>query len=169
MNKWSLLRITAFALVAGLCMLFTINFASSMVNNSIVRPIDTENIHDILIDDADFTPAFRLLGHSLNSFMAFLILVVNLVVIAVVSIICCTFFRIAAIRRTTLIGSAEMNAARSIFFGSAGTALVVSLVITGFTCIIPLMLHLGIWWLNLWLICYLPIRDHFREEELPAV
>ena len=57
MNKWSLLRIINFALVAGLCILFTINLASTMVNSSIVRPIDTENIHDVMIDGSDFTPA----------------------------------------------------------------------------------------------------------------
>lgn len=169
MKKTSLLRLAAFAVIAGICLIFTVNFAYTLSSELIRKPIDTENMSDVLVDGSDFTPFFRLLGNTFNSFFLFVYMALNLAMIAVVSVLACTVFRIAAIRRLTSIGSAEMDAARNIYFGAAGTAIVVSLVITRFTYIIPVLLYIGIWWLNTTLICYLPIRDHYREDDAAAV
>lgn len=164
MKKRSLIRTAAFALIAGIFLLFTINYACCMAAEGTNKAIDTANTAEVMIDGSDFTPTVRLLRDAFNDFLAFIVMIVNIVAIALVSLICCTLFRITAVRRTTAIGNSEMNAARSIFFGSAGTALIVSLVITRFTSIIPVLIYIGLWWLNTWLICYLPMKDHYHED-----
>lgn len=168
MKKHSMIRLAAFALIVGLSILFSISFANEIHISTMTKPVDTENMSDIQIDGADFTPFFRLLGNTFNSFMLFLVLVINLLVIAIVSIISCTVFRLAAIRKTTVINDTEMHIAKKLFYGSAGISVVSCLVITAFTYIIPVLLYIGIWWLNTALICYLPIKDHYWKDDLPV-
>ena len=115
------------------------------------------NSGEVTIDGADFTPILDLAGYGANSFIGFLTSVAYGIVIAILSIILTITFRLIAIRNDSVISTLEKRATKWIFISILALSVIISLVITRGSVIIPLLIYSLTWALPAFLIYVLPV------------
>lgn len=165
MKTRSILRLAAFAVILGILGYFTAVFANGLYISGTGHIIDTSEADNVVADGSDFTGLVRLIGDSFNSLLGFVILLISFTFITAVSVIFNTIFRFTAFRKSTVTDITEVNAAKYLFIGITAAAVAVSLLLTRFTCIIPVILYTGIWVLFTAMISYLPLKERCREGE----
>lgn len=110
--------------------------------------VDTSDIDDVYIDGSDFTWGVRLLGHAANGAILIVIVLLMLlfmVLVAVATVIPVALLRIFGLKKKYVVTEEEYKLTKYIYLTAIGLSLVLSLILTRFTSIIPSILFTLTW------------------------
>ena len=110
--------------------------------------VNTSDIDDIYVDGSDFTWAVRLMGYAANGaiLVVFVILMILfMVLITVATIIPIVLLRLLGLNKKYAVTEEEYKLTKYIYLTAIGLSLVISLILTRFTGIIPAVLFTLAW------------------------
>lgn len=158
MTKTAKARIIIFIIILLVLSYFSVGYTYEVFNVSVENYfIDADNINNINIDGADFTPMFRIMGYGMNTFLGFLMYGLFAVIIGIVSIIFIIPFRFIGLRKQTKITILEKKITLWSFGGIVLLSVCLALILTKGTVIIPLLFYTAIWALPMFFIYVLAI------------
>ena len=161
MSRPGIARIIVFSVILILLAYFSAGYTYETFNTSLKQQfIDVDDINNINIDSSDFTPGFRILGTGFNSFLALLTFGTYAIVILVVSAIFIVPFRFIGLRKNSIVTDMEKKTTKAVFAGAVAISIIVSLIITRMTMIIPLMIYTAMWAVMAFCIYVLAIMLH---------
>ena len=163
-NAW--IRIIVFALILIWCSYISIAYSlEANPTGGFDNYIDTSDINDVIIDGADFTMGFRLLGHTLNGFLYFTMLILILVCLLVEAVLCVIptlLIRFIGIKKTSTITPEEYKITKILYFSVIAAAFVIGLILTRFVGILITLLYTAEW-AGILLIYLLALRSRSRQ------
>lgn len=111
-------------------------------------PLDTENVSEVNIDGADFSPLITLMGYGINGILSVLTLVVifaYLLFETVIVSVPIVILRLIGLRRKNQLCSEEYALAKNVYFLMIVLSLTVSLLVSRFVAVLPVMLFTIDW------------------------
>ena len=146
MSRPGIARIIVFSVILILLAYFSVGYTYETFNTSLKQQfIDVDDINNINIDGSDFTPGFRILGTGINSFLALMTFGTYAIVILVVSAIFIVPFRFIGLRKNSIVTDTEKKITKAVFAGAVAISIIVSLIITRMTMIVPLLIYTAMW------------------------
>ncbi|MCR5122760.1 MAG: hypothetical protein K6B74_10105 [Ruminococcus sp.] len=145
MDRTAKIRITVFVIILLILAYFSAGYAFSLYSSGAhAHIVDTENM-DVQIDGSDFTPLFQLFGYGINSLLGFLLYGIYAIVIILISLLLIIPFRLISLRKTTVLSAAEYRLSKLILLAVTVLSVLVGLILTHGTYIMPLLIYTAIW------------------------
>jgi len=158
MNGAGKIRIAILVVILLGLSYFSVGYAYEIFVSSVKEYfIDTNNINDINIDGADFTMIFRLMGAGLNSILSLFLYGIYAVVVFLASLILVIPFRLIGLRKSTELTALEISITKWVFIVGIILSLIVGVIITRCTVLIPLLIYTAIWALIVFFIYVLSV------------
>lgn len=126
--------------------------------------IDT-GVKDIIIDGADFTPIFRLLGAGINAVFEMIMTGIYAGAILLTGLILLIPFRIIGLNKKRCIQRSEYKLVKYAYIIVLVLSFLSGGVITRFSMLIPLFLLNVIWGLLAFLLCVLPLKKRSSNSD----
>ena len=167
MNIQGKIRVAVFTVILIILAYFSVGYTYEIYNvNAEDFLIDTNNIENVNIDGSDFTPIFKMFGIGFNSIWIGITCVLYAFIVLIVSLLLVIPLRFVGIKKDTKITELEQMLSKWLFGGIIFWSVVVGLILTRGTVLVPLLIYTAIWSIVVWLIY---IRRICRNLELERV
>lgn len=164
MNKTEKIRIAVFIIILVVLSYFSVGYTYEIFSMNIDNYfIDTGNINDVNIDGSDVTPIFHLMGYGMNTFVGFLMYGIYAIIIGIVSLVLIIPFRLIGLKKYTKLTVYEMKITKWCFVGVTILSIMIGLMITRCTLIIPLLTYTAIWTIIVFFIYVLSVLKRGGE------
>ena len=154
LDKAGKIRLIIFVCILIWCLYWGIGFSyeisrgGGLTNGLSSNMVDVSNIDDVYIDGSDVTMGVRLLGLAANGAIMIVIVLLMLlfmVLETVATIIPMVLLRLIGLNKKYVVTEDEYIITKRIYLISIGLGLVLSLIFTRFTGIIPAVLFTLVW------------------------
>lgn len=133
-------RLVIWSIFIAWCVYLVLAYACEMAEQGInVKPVDTDKIDNVVVDGSDFTPIVRLMGYGANGLTAFVVSVGYGVATLILSLIPALIITGIFLKKEEHIETGEYDISKKIYIAGLVVMLVLSLIITKFTAIIPIL------------------------------
>ena len=161
------IRVVVFTLILIILAYFSIGYTGEVYYTGLKSVVvDVDDINYISVDGADVTPLCRFLGLGLNSMLAMFAYFVYTLIILLTSIFLLVPLRLIGIKESTIISETEQKISKRIFIGMIFLSLIVGMVLTRGTFILPLCIYTLIWSVMTWLIYIQRVCSVVDEENM---
>lgn len=126
--------------------------------------VDVETIDEINIDGSDFTPVFKLLGYSVNSFVWVIASMSYTIIILVTSLVLLIPIRVIGLNRKRKFDALEPKIVSRSFIVIAALSLIIGGILSRMLMILPLIVYNAIWILCAHMLCIAPLSDASKEQ-----
>ena len=162
-------RLVFLALILVWCTYLSAGYAYefSVPDNMKGAFLDVSDSKDVYVDGSDVTFAVVMLGMAGNLMLGVLFLIVFIIYFGIIffaSLIPVLLLRFVGLRKKYTVDEDEAYLARLMYFIFIGLSLVIGLILTRFTSVLPLVVYTAEWALVM-LIYILGIRKRARENE----
>ncbi len=145
MSRTAKIRTAAFVIILLILAYFSAGYAFSLYSSGAnAHIIDTEGMN-VNIDGSDFTPLFRLFGDGINSLFGFLMCGIYAIVMVILSLLLILPLRLIGVRKTTVLSAMEYRISKCILPVVSVLSVIIGLILTRGTYIVPLLIYTAIW------------------------